>query len=56
MVLCLYFETINGLKQGGVLSLLLFSVYLDDLFIKLTKSEYNMSDWHPAIQYADLRR
>ena len=28
----------NGVKQGGILSLMLFNVYIDDLSIKLNQS------------------
>ncbi len=32
------FEVINGVKQGGVMSPILFTVYVDGLFHKLKKS------------------
>ena len=33
-----YFKILNGVKQGGVISLLLFSCYIDNLFIQLQHS------------------
>ena len=34
------FTTQNGVKQGGVLSPLLFAVYIDELLCKLKQSGY----------------
>ena len=38
-----YFSISNGARQGGVLSLKLFSVYVDDLSDKLVKSKVGCS-------------
>ena len=35
-----YFSTTNGVKQGGVLSPVLFSVYIDELLTRLKHSGY----------------
>ena len=40
------FETINGVRQGGVLSPLLFSVYIDVLLMQLEKSGYGCHIGH----------
>ena len=34
------FQTCNGVKQGGVLSEVLFSMYIDLLFVELSNSGY----------------
>ena len=34
------FSVSNGVRQGGVLSPLLYNVYTDDLTVKLSKSKY----------------
>ncbi len=33
------FEAINGVKQGGVLSPILFCIYMDELLLRLKKAE-----------------
>ena len=38
-----YFVAINGVKQGGVLSLLLFCLYVGGLFVALSKAEVGCS-------------
>ena len=41
-----YFPTTNGVKQGGVLSPILLSVYIDELLTRLKHSGYNiMAAW-----------
>jgi len=37
-LLILYFVAINGIKQGGVLSPVLFCIYLDNLLVRLSRS------------------
>jgi len=37
-VYCNYFHVLNGVKRGGVLSLVLFAVYIDDLLHCLARS------------------
>jgi hypothetical protein len=37
-VLSDYFSAVNGVKQGGVLSPVLYCVYIDDLLLALSKS------------------
>ena len=37
-VFLLYYEVCNGVKQGGILSLILFAVYVDSLFSRLEQS------------------
>jgi hypothetical protein len=36
-VLSVYFSAVNGVKQGGVSSLVLFSLYIDDLLFTLSE-------------------
>ena len=51
-----YFVAVNGVKQGGVLSPLLFCVYLDGLLSALSKSKVGcfIGDFFTgALAYAD---
>jgi len=51
-----YFLATNGVKQGGVLSPILFCVYLDELLIGLSKAGigcYIGSNFVGALAYAD---
>ena len=50
------FDVTNGVKQGGVLSLLLFSVYLNDLLCQLRNQNIGChmnSHFVGAVIYAD---
>ena len=52
-----YFATSNGVKQGGVLWSILFSVYVDKLLCRLRESGYGCRIGHlyyEAICYADV--
>ena len=51
-----YFSTSNGVKQGGVLSPILFGVYIDELLSRLRDSGYGCKIGHlyyGAVGYAD---
>ena len=51
-----YFTLANGVKQGGVLSPILFTCYIDNLLIKLEESGYRCHIRHiviGALSYAD---
>jgi len=55
-VLSDYFLAVNGVKQGGVLSPVLYCVYIDDLLLALSKSGvgcYIGSNFVGALAYAD---
>ena len=55
-VLADYFSAVNGVKQGGVLSPVLYCVYIDDLLLALSKSGvgcYIGSNFVGALAYAD---
>ena len=50
------FEVTNGVRQGGVLSPLFFSIYIDDLLLKLKNAGYgcNIGNYFVgALGYAD---
>ena len=50
------FNVSNGVRQGGVLSPLFFSIYIDELLIKLKKSGFGCtigSYYFGALGYAD---
>ena len=51
-----YFTMFNGVKQGGVLSAILFTLYLDKLLIRLKNSNIGCSIngcYTGALSYAD---
>ncbi len=51
-----YFTTRNGVKQGGVLSPILFCIYIDSLLVELSSSGvgcYIGSNFTGALAYAD---
>ena len=50
------FGVLNGVKQGGVLSPILFCIYIDELFVRLKKSQigcYIGNMYAGAVGYAD---
>jgi len=55
-VMSSYFTAVNGVKQGGVLSPVLFCLYIDDLLLSLSRSGvgcYVGSHFAGALAYAD---
>ena len=51
-----YFTMENGVKQGGVISPILFSKYIDPLLLKLRNSGYDChlsGVYMEALSYAD---
>jgi len=51
-----YFTAVNGVKQGGVFSQVLFCLYIDDLLLSLSRSEvgcYVGSHFAGSLAYAD---
>ena len=51
-----YFHVTNGVKQGGVLPPLLFTVYFDELLTRLKKSDFGCNignNYFGALGYAD---
>ena len=51
-----YFLATNGVKQGGVLNLVLFCVYIDDLLVRLSNANVGCfigNNYAGALAYAD---
>ena len=51
-----YFQLLNGVKQGGVLSAKLFTLYIDGLFTEIKQSGYGChinNTYMGALSYAD---
>ncbi len=50
------FSTSNGVKQGGVMSPILFTLYIDELLYRMSQSQYGCyigNQFHGAYGYAD---
>ena len=41
-----YFTTTNGVKQGGILSPMLFGMHIDELLLRLSQSGYGCKIGH----------
>ena len=55
-VLSEYFLATNGVKQGGVLSPVIFCIYIDNLLVRLLKSGFGCyigNTFVGALAYAD---
>ena len=51
-----YFQLLNGVKQGGVLSAKLFTLYIDGIFTEIKQSGYGChinNTYMGALSYAD---
>ncbi len=51
-----YIEAENGIRQGGVASLILFTVYLNELLVKLEMTNvgcYIEHEWYGGFGHAD---
>ncbi len=51
-----YFNSINGVRQGGVVSPLMFTVYIDELICRLQKSGIGCfigQEYYGCLSYAD---
>ncbi len=51
-----YFDSVNGVRQGGVVSPIMFTIYMDELIIRLEKSGYGCfigHEFYGCLGYAD---